>query len=448
MKAAWLASVLAAAATGAGVLMARERQRSSMLLAISLRLSSTLRRGELLQLIMETAEQALEAEASSVILLDDETGELYFEVATGEKGGEVKQIRLQPGEGIAGWVAACGESIRIADAARDARWSSRVAGRVGMPTRSMLCVPVRSGGRTLGVLQVINRSGGRAFSKRQLRLLEDIASPVGIALENMLLYEALEQSMHRLRETTAAKERMERELQIARSIQSSYLPGRALQLPGAKLCAALEPAREVGGDFYYFQDLGGGRLLVCLGDVSDKGMPAALFMAGLMIWIRAKTVLSAQPSAIVRQINRELSSEESTMFATMFLGILDTASGELRYCDAGHCPGYVAGPRGARLLAGQKNLPLGVFPDADYADNILILTEGETLVLYSDGITEAENAAGDWYGPDRLAECLSMMGDAEPDEIVRSLTGSVADFTGEMPQHDDMALLVLKFGPI
>lgn len=443
-KATWLSAALAGATAGAGLLLAKERRRSSQLLAISLRLNSTLRRGELLQLIMETAAEALEAEASSIIMVDEHTGELYFEVATGEKGGEVKQIRLQPGEGIAGRVAASGESVRIADAARDARWSSKVATRVGMATRSMLCVPVRSGERTLGVLQVINRKGGGTFSGSQLHLLEQIASPVAIALENMLLYEALEQSMHQLRETTAAKERMESELKIARQIQSSYLPGQALWMNDVKLYATLEPAREVGGDFYHYQDLGGGRLLVCLGDVSDKGMPAALFMSGLMIWIRAKAGMSPKPSEIVTQINRELSSEESTMFATMFLGILDTGSGELSYCDAGHCPAYVVGQQGASVLTGHKNLPLGIFADADYADNHIRLSTGEALVLYTDGVTEAENAVGQWYGGERLAERLSKSVSLSAEDIVIMLSESVELFAGDMPQYDDMALMVVK----
>ena len=445
-KTTWLSAALAGAAAGAGLLLAKERRRSSQLLAISLRLNSTLRRGELLQIIMETAEEALDAEASSIILVDEYTGELYFQVATGERGSEVKEIRLQPGEGIAGSVAASGQSVRIADAARDTRWSSRVANRVGMPTRSMLCVPVRSGERTLGVLQVINRKGGGAFSEGQLRLLEDIAAPVAIALENMLLYEALEQSMLQLRETTAAKERMESELKIARQIQSSYLPGPVWQMAEVELHASLEPAREVGGDFYHYQELGEGRLLICLGDVSDKGMPAALFMSGLMIWIRAKADVSLKPSEIVAQINREISSEESTMFATMFLGILDTASGELQYCDAGHCPAYVVGQQGAAALAGHKNLPLGIFADADYADNHIRLSAGEALVLYTDGITEAEDTEGHWFGADRLMEQLSNSVGCSAEEIVVRLSESVGLFANEMPQYDDQALMVLKYG--
>ncbi|WP_020620957.1 PP2C family protein-serine/threonine phosphatase [Paenibacillus daejeonensis] len=443
---AWLSTALAGAAAGAGMLLARERRRSSQLLAISLRLNSTLRRGELLQIIMETAEEALDAEASSIIMVDASTGELYFEVATGERGGEVKQIRLQPGEGIAGSVAASGQSVRIADAARDARWSSRVSNRVGMPTRSMLCVPVRSGERTLGVLQVINRKGGGAFSQAQLRLLEDIAAPVAIALENMLLYEALEQSMLQLRETTAAKERLESELKIAREIQSSYLPGSSWRMPGVELNASLEPAREVGGDFYHYQELGDGRLLICLGDVSDKGMPAALFMSGLMIWIRAKANGSLKPSQIVAHINREISSEESTMFATMFLGILDTASGELQYCDAGHCPAYVVGQQGANALTGHKNLPIGIFADADYADNHIRLSAGESLVLYTDGITEAEDSAGHWFGAERLAEQLSHSVGCSAEEIVFRLSETIELFAAGMPQHDDQALMVLNYG--
>src|SRR5690606_29787463 len=169
----------------------REQSRTTKLFKIGLQLNSTLKRKDLLEIIMETASREMDAEGSSIILVDGESGELYFEVATGDKNDRVKEIRLKAGEGIAGWVAQSGESVLIADAANDKRWSNRVSTKVNIPTRNMLCVPVVSGGKTLGVIQVINKKGQGAFTKHDLRLLELIASPTAIALENMLLYEAL-----------------------------------------------------------------------------------------------------------------------------------------------------------------------------------------------------------------------------------------------------------------
>ncbi len=421
------------------------QRRTTEIFNIGLRLNSTLQRKELLRIIMEAASKALQAEASGIILIDEETGELYFEVATGDKKDAVKEVRLKAGEGIAGWVANTGQSVRIADASRDARWSNRVSDRVNMQTRNMLCVPVRSNGKTLGVLQVINKRGTRPFTKQDLRFLEMIASPTAIALENMLLYEALVKSMETLRVTTAAKERMESELKIASDIQQSFLPGEALQTGSAALRARLIPAREVGGDFYYFKELSEHQLLICLGDVSDKGMPAALFMSGLMIWIQAKANAMRTPAGIMKAINQEVSTEDSTMFATIFLGILDTRTGCLQYCDGGHCTAFVHGPRGVRALQGSKHLPIGIFEDEEYEDSETYLQEGESLVLYTDGITEAENSRGQWFADDRLRTALAQCAALSPKETMDHLLAGVLSFMDGHPQTDDIAIMVMQY---
>ncbi|WP_139999758.1 PP2C family protein-serine/threonine phosphatase [Paenibacillus paridis] len=422
-----------------------ERSRTTTLLDIGLRLSSTIKRKELLEIIMATTARTLRAEGSSIILVDEKTKELYFEVATGEKNEEVKQIRLKAGEGIAGLVASTGESVLIADVSKDTRWSNRVSAKVKIPTRNMICVPVRSNGKTLGVLQVINKKGKRAFNGQDLRLLELISSPAAIALENMLLYEALLESMENLRITTAAKERMESEMKIAKEIQYSFLPGERLRTEEIDLNACLIPAREVGGDFYHFIQLDEDRLLVCLGDVSDKGMPAALFMSGLMIWIKAKASGHHSPAAIIGQINREISNEDSTMFATIFLAILNTKTGKMIYCDGGHCTPYVLSGNQISELHGVKSLPIGIFADTEYTDCEIQLHSGDSIVLYTDGITEAENANGEWFGTERLRQALQHATDKSPAIITEILRQEVLKFSNHFAQSDDIAMMAIKY---
>ena len=226
----------------------------------------------------------MNAEASSVILVDEEKGELFFDLALGAKGDEVREIRLKIGEGIAGWVAQTGKSVKIDDAAGDERWSSKVAKRVDYPTRNMLCVPLVSKGKIIGVLQVLNKRGDDPFTDRDLQLLESIASPTAASLENAMLYDALEKSIHALKITTAAKERMESELRIATDIQMGFLPRKSLSLRSrewrmrrrrrctqADAQAIIRPAREVGGDFYDYFRIDEDRLFFVLGDVSEKG---------------------------------------------------------------------------------------------------------------------------------------------------------------------------------
>jgi len=442
MIAEWIAVFFAcawAATAAAAVILRKEWRRTRVLQQVALKINSTIKRKELLQNIMEVSAETLSAEGSSVILIDEKTGELYFEVATGERNEEVKEIRLQPGEGIAGWVARTGQPVLIADAAKDPRWSSKVSDKAGVPTRNLLCVPVASNGKVLGVLQVINKKGNKRFTKRDLGLLEMVASPAAAAIENMLLYETI-------RETTAARERMESELKIARDIQMSLLPGETMRTGRVELHAKLIPARQVGGDFYHFMRLDDGKLLVCLGDVSDKGIPAALFMSSLMIWIRSKAGMSQRPSEIIGAINREISTADSTMFATIFLAILDPETGRFAYCDGGHCTPLVVSREGVRELEGVKGLPVGIDPGETYEDGEAELQPGDMLVLYTDGITEAENAAGEWFTAARLRRALEDAGGLSPQEAVELIRLRVQDFAGDMQQSDDIAVMAVRFG--
>jgi len=320
-----------------------------------------------------------------------------------------------------------------------------VAVRLGIPTRNLMCVPVVSNGAILGVLQVINKRGNRKFTRRDLRLLEMIASPAAVALENMFLYEALRETMEHVRETTAARERMESELRIARDIQRSLLPGERLAADRMRLAARLLPAREVGGDFYHFFPLEDGRLLICLGDVSDKGVPSALFMSTLMIWIQAKAKTGRTPAEILEAVNREVARDDSTMFATLFLALFDPRSGRFLHCDAGHCTPLIASPEGVRALSTRKCLPLGAMPDAVYEDGEASLGPGETLVLYTDGITEAENPEGAWYTAERLRAALQDHAERDPDELADLVIGDVRSFAAGRSQSDDIAILAVRF---
>lgn len=425
-----------------------QHRRDVILLNMSLQLSSTIKRKQLLEKIMSVTASALRAGGSSIILLDPNSGELYFEVATGKKNEQIKEIRLKPGEGIAGWVATHGQSVLIPNAEKDARWSSTVSDRSSISTKNMICVPVQSNGALLGVLQVINKQGSRSFTKRDMDLLEQMSAPVAMALENMMLYEALEHSMESLQQTTAARDKMESELKIARDIQRSFLPGEQISLHHCQVAAALMPTREVGGDFYHFFPLDEEHLLICLGDVSDKGMPAALFMSAVMIWIKAKATDQLSPEQIITAINNELSNDDSTMFATMFLAIINTKTGHCVYCDAGHCTTLLLREGEIIPLYSQKGLPIGVMSDASYVVHQLQLLTGDQLFMYSDGITEAENTKGEWYGLLRLEQCITRIKGSSAKEQLTGIIEDVQLFADGASQYDDIAVMSMHFAEI
>ncbi|CAI6081374.1 PP2C family protein-serine/threonine phosphatase [Cohnella sp. JJ-181] len=451
MEQLWMAVVPAllagGLAGGAGVYaVCRSRLRQARtLLDISLQLNSTLKRSEQIGLIVERAKTILPVEAASVLLFDREKQELFFEVATGGKGEEVKRIRLPLGEGIAGLVAQSGESIVVNDAASDPRWSSRVADSTGFRTRNLLTVPIVNGGHVEGVLQVVNKSGGRPFTERDRLLLEAVALPMAVALENGRLYEQLESSVHALAATTKIKERLESELQIAGGIQMSFLPRT---MPSAQepfdICALLKSAKEVGGDFYNFYKIDQTRLFFTLGDVSDKGIPAALFMAVALTLLKGKMKPDLSPGELLRMVNDELSKDDPMLFATIVCGVFDVETGETTLSEGGHCTPYLIRATGEVVpIKLRKSLPLAAMPESSYYDTVVTLADGDRLVLYTDGITEAENGAQEQYGGQRLQKFLGMTPGMSSAEVIDALLMDVFMFADGAPQSDDIAVLSL-----
>ncbi|MFC5406964.1 PP2C family protein-serine/threonine phosphatase [Cohnella soli] len=421
-------------------------RRAEALFDISMQLNSTLNRREQMELIMNTAKRVLPVEAASVLLVDPSTNELFFELAQGDKGEQVREIRLQHGEGIAGHVASSGQSVIVNDAGSDPRWSNRVAERTGFVTRNLLTVPILNRGRVEGVLQVINRIGKSGFTKKDRQLLENVARPMAVALENARLYAQAEESLAALRNTTAIKERLESELQVAGTIQMSFLPRT---MPSSHepydVCALLKSAKEVGGDFYNFFKIDEDHLFFALGDVSDKGIPAALFMAVTLTLIKGKMEPGVSPGELLTMVNDELARDNPLVFATIVCGIFDCKTGEVVMSEGGHCTPYVVRATGEiEPIKLRKSLPLAAMEDAVYHDGNLTLGHGDRLLLYTDGITEAENAAQEQYSPARLQQFLEMTPGMSSAETIDALLMHVFMFADGAPQSDDIAVLTLQ----
>ncbi|GAB6037903.1 hypothetical protein JCM15519_24620 [Fundidesulfovibrio butyratiphilus] len=260
---------------------------------------------------------------------------------------------------------------------------------------------------------------------------------------------ALKDYIANLTETTKAKERMESELKIARTIQMSFLPKRFPPFPEIgrfDLHAELEPALEVGGDLFDFFLLADGRLLFLVGDVSGKGVPAALFMAVTKTLVKGIAEAESTPAAILARVNNELAVDnEALLFVTMFLGLFDFSTGELTYSNAGHNPPVLVRRGRAGLLDVPKGIFLGVMDDAPYADMRLTLEPEDSLLVYTDGVNEAMDAQGGFYGNDRLLRVAAGLGGRGARAVGEALMADVRVFAGEAPQADDITVLVLGF---
>ena len=252
----------------------------------------------------------------------------------------------------------------------------------------------------------------------------------------------------RLIESTARNQSMENELNIARKIQMAMLPTRFPPFPDYSNINAygeVIPAKEVGGDLFDFY-IRENKLFFCVGDVSGKGVPASIVMAMTRSFFRSFTSYLDSPAQIVTQMNDSLSGEgnDQSMFVTLFLGVLDFATGELRYCNAGHNAPIHHTPYTIHQLDCIANLPLGVLAGFDFQEQATKMEIGDTLFLYTDGLTEAENNAHEQFGEERMSERLSVIGDKLPKDIIETMQQAVASFVGDAEQSDDLTLFAIR----
>jgi sigma-B regulation protein RsbU (phosphoserine phosphatase) len=262
--------------------------------------------------------------------------------------------------------------------------------------------------------------------------------------------DSLKRHIKDLTETTAAKERIESELKIARDIQMGMLPKTFPPFPQRKeldIYAMIEPAKEVGGDLYDFFFLDDDHLFFVIGDVSGKGVPAALFMAITMTLLKTEVEEEISPSAVLTKVNHGLNQDNPySMFVSIFLGILNVRTGKLAYCNGGHNPPWLLQHHGDVLsLQGGGGTLLGAFEDVLYQSQDMILQKEDTLFLYTDGVTEAMNENEELFGDGRLQTVLLTLKKNPVEVIVDGVMNEVKGFSKGVPQSDDITMVALKF---
>jgi sigma-B regulation protein RsbU (phosphoserine phosphatase) len=328
--------------------------------------------------------------------------------------------------------------MMISDAQLDPRFSMRQSVTI-LGLRSILCVPLILKERILGIIFIDNRIQAGIFSHSDQELLSAIAANAAIAIENARLYQL-----------AVEKGRLERELQMARQVQSSMLPAGTPQVEGWEFAALWQPARQVAGDYYDFIRFGDGQLGLVIADVSDKGMPAALFMATTRSIIRASLDRAASVVEGVTQANRLLCAESANgMFVTLFCARLDPATGEITYVNAGHNPPIYYQNRsqagmGQILSLGRTGMALGVLEDAIFKEQKLKLKVGDYILFYTDGVTDALNSHEEAYGVERLQKILVENCSTPAAKMVATLEDSIRSFTDLTAPFDDITVMMAK----
>ncbi|HET8798078.1 MAG TPA: SpoIIE family protein phosphatase [Thermoanaerobaculia bacterium] len=299
---------------------------------------------------------------------------------------------------------------------------------------SILCAPVMIGNAVVGVLYVDYLFTQRSISEEDVKLVAQIGRFAAIKLETT-----------RLREEAIQKRIMDEELKMASSIQRRLLPAAPTGVPGFTFIGRNQPCRTVSGDYYDFAIRPNGKMYFVIGDVSGKGVTAGLMMAGLQVAFRIFSKDDPDPAALVTQLNRSLKENlPQSKFVTLFLGRLDTKTGHIEYVNAGHTPPLLLTKSGAVELT-ESDLLLGVVSRAEFVNRELRLDPGDSLILFTDGVTEARDAAGMDLGSATIASALARLHGAAAGVIADSVNDTVLTHVGDAENlDDDVTLLVLS----
>jgi len=406
------------------------------LLDVSRRLGATVELDPLLAAIADAATSVLDCERATVFLLDRQAQELRSRLATGIASSPIAEIRFPVGRGIAGEVARTGVAIDIPDAYADPRFNPDFDRQSGFRTTSMLTLPLSGhDGAIVGVLQVLNKRGG-PFGGRDAEVAAFLGTQAGVAIQRQMLLEEY-----------ATKQRIERDLNIARTIQQGLLPKEQPQVPGYDVAGWNRPADQTGGDYYDFMPLDDGGLAITIADVTGHGIGPALVVSETRALYRAVVRHAADLATAADQVQALLAQDlPEGRFVTAFFGVLDPQRGAVRFVSAGQGPilAYSAATGGFVDLPTQ-GLPLGIVPELPYDPAVEHpLAPGDVLVLLTDGFYEWTNPADEQFGTARVSDLVHRHRTLPATEMIALLYQAVVEFAAGTPQGDDLTAVIVR----
>ena len=408
----------------------RAVEELSILNDLARSIGASLNSEEIMQTIVRRSIRALNAEQGVITLVDARNVEpmktlVRAVVSSADQG----QFHLH--QALIGWMHLNLKPLMVEDTQRDERFQG-VSWDVSV--RSLLCVPLMVKSELRGVLTLYNKKEGLKFTTDDQRLLAIIAAQSAQVIENARLYEEEKQFL-----------KMQQEVRLAATIQMDLLPKVSPSVPGYEIFGTSIPAQTVGGDYFDFIPMSEGRIALCLGDVTGKGLPASLLMANLQATLRGQTLVAVHPNECLNRSNKLLyQSTSPEKFATVFYAILDPRTHTLSYSNAGHDNPFIFAPDGSsrRLTAG--GIMLGAFEEFTYEEDSANLQPGEVLVVYSDGFTEAMNAMQEMYTEKTLQTFLHAHRQESPRAIAEELIVDVQKHAAGFLQSDDMTVVIVR----
>ncbi len=408
----------------------RAVQELSILNDLAREIGASLDSREITTAIVQRSLRAVRAEQGCITLVDrsSETDmRTLVRTMVGTKTGQALHVE----ESLLGWMLVNKLPLLVNAPREDPRfpgvkWDASV--------HSLLCVPLLVKSELTGVLTLFNKRGSGGFTEDDQRLLSIVASQSAQVVENA-----------RLREEEEALRRMREELRLASEIQMRLLPKTAPELAGYDIAGISVPAEAVGGDYFDFIGVDEGHLAVCLGDVSGKGLSAALLMANLQATVRTQTLLRVPPARCLGHSNALLSrSIDPNKFVTCFYAVLDAGRSEVRYSNAGHEPPILLSRSGQVTRLGTGGTVLGFLDAVVYEEASVRMEPGDLLAIYSDGISDAVNDADVPFGEERLTSLLASLRTEPAGRVLELTLDAVRGHVGAQDQQDDMTLVVVR----
>jgi sigma-B regulation protein RsbU (phosphoserine phosphatase) len=409
-----------------------------LLLDITKKISRSLDLHEVLNLVMDTLGSLIHYDAAGIYILKCKTlhpnappnQSCVFQTETvrGYDIDDLVDLRLKMGEGIIGHVAVTGEPVISPDVRTDPRYVN-----AREETHSEMVAPIISNDEVIGVFD-LESDQLNAYEEDDLQVLLLLASQVAIIIEKVMLHEQL-----------IEKKRLEGQLEVARQVQLELLPAHDPQVEGFDICAWNFSTEEVSGDYYDWVSIYDDQIGIVIADVSGKGVPAALLMAFLRASLRAAIHIGYAPHISMAKVNYLLwESIERNQFVTAFYGVLDASNKTLAYTNAGHNPPLLMDADGTARFIERGGLPLGMFKNTRYYEYYQAIEPGQTLVLYTDGATEAVGANGEEYGRARLETAVRASRHLSARDLITAIQQDVLAWTDGRGATDDMTFFIVK----
>jgi len=401
-------------------------------LKVTALINSELNYSSLLKNIMHIAQVSIDAEGCSLLLYDDERENLYFQVAESKGAGRILRGKpVKKGVGIAGTVAASGKSMLIEDAYSNPLFSADYDKSTGFKTKTILAIPLKFRKEVIGVTMLVNKKDGSSFTAEDQFILEAISHSASVAIENA-----------RLHEDALQQQKIHQDLEFAQSVQQSFMPQKILSTKEFVLEGRNQPAMSISGDFFDYFHLSDNEVAFILGDVSGKGVSAALFGARVISDFRFLAAKHKAPEVFCSSLNTLLKERSQRgMFATLVYGVIQLDISEITMVNAGHLSPILYRKFLGDYISFDEHhaIPLGILDDVAFQPVTFRLNYGDTLLLFTDGMTECRNKQKQELGFDNFVKAI--LNTPKKADLIPAIFNGIKSYS---LQHDDMTVLTIR----